>query len=694
MAPVLAGMIMTYRGKLLTGGALTALFLTMQVFCNHPQITYYLGFILLIYMLSELFSAWKRKSFAAFIKQSAVIGAAMVIAFGINITSLWATADLGKYTIRGASELTINPDGTKKENIATSGLDKDYATQYSYGISETMTLMIPNFKGGSSSQPIGQNEKSQKILSSLDPQQANVAAQVYTQYFGDQPIVAGPVYFGAIVIFLFVLGLFIVKGPLKWAMVGSSVLSIWLAWGKNDPLGLTNFMLDHFPAYNKFRAVSMTLVIAGLSIPILSVLAIDVLMKSKNFLNETFTLPFKQVLTGQKVLIISFILTGGIAFFCWLAPGMFNNFSSASDTADVSSVLQRSEWPEDQIKTFITNTLPAAERVREAIVKADAMRSFLFILLAAAAIWLHAKTKLVNKKVLAASLVILVLIDMVGVDRRYLNGDSFSEKKEVKNPFARYGRPNPADLEIMKDPDPNFKVWNTFSRLDGDGVTSYFHKSLSGYSGAKLRRYQELIDFHINRRNMAVINMLNTKYIIIPGDKNQPAVYPNREALGNAWFVNEYRLVASPDSEITALKNFNPATTAIVDKRFETDLAGFKPSSDSSATIKLTAYKPNDLTYESNSSAEGLAVFSEIYYANGWNAYVDGKLSPHFRVNYVLRAMRLPAGKHNVEFKFEPTIIATGEKISMASLVLLLLACGGAAFNEFKKSKQQITNNK
>jgi len=685
MAPVMAGMILTYREKIFIGGAITALFLSMEIFCNHPQITYYLGFIILFYVLSELFNAWREKKIPSFIKQSAVIGVAALISLGVNITGLWATADFSKYTIRGASELSINPDGTKKEHNATSGLDKDYATQYSYGISETMTLMIPNFKGGSSGHTIGKSDQSEKILSNLKPQDANIAAQIYTSYFGDQPIVSGPVYVGAIVMFLFVLGLFIVKGPLKWALVFSTILSIWLSWGRNDPFGLTNFMLDHFPAYNKFRAVSMTLVIAGLTIPLLGVLAIDVLMKSKNFLKDTITLPFKQILTGQKILIASFILTGGISLLCWLAPGMFNDFSSASDVSDVTSILQRSEWPDDQIKTFISGTLPAAEKVREAIVKADALRSFLFILLAGSAIWLYAKQKIVNKKILIASLIVLVLIDMVMVDRRYLNNESFTDKKEIKNPFARMGRPNAADLEIMKDTSPNYRVWNTFSRPDGDGITSYFHKSLSGYSGAKLRRYQELVDFHINQRNMAVINMLNTKYIIVPGDKNQPMTYPNREALGNAWFVNEYKIVANPDSEITAMKNFDPATTAILDKQFESEVSGLKPVKDSLANIKLTSYKSNDLVYESNSSAEGLAVFSEIYFTNGWNAYVDGKLTSHFRVNYVLRAMRLPAGKHHVEFKFEPTIIATGEKISAASLALLFLLCGGAAFMEFRK---------
>ena len=685
MAPVLAGMIMTYRGKLLLGGAITALALAMEIFCNHPQITYYLSFLVLVYILSELYNSWKEKNLAFFFKRSAVIGGAAVIALGINITSLWATAGFSKYTIRGASELTINPDGTKKAGNVTSGLDKDYVTQYSYGISETMTLLIPNFKGGSSNQPIGKNEAAEKILANLDPQQANIASQIYSQYFGDQPIVAGPVYIGAIVIFLFVIGLFIVKGTLKWALAIATLISIWLAWGKNDPVGLTNFMLDHFPAYNKFRAVSMTLVIAGLTIPLLAALAINAIVTSKNFLTENISLPFKQVLTGQKVLIVSFLFTGGVALICWMAPGIFNNFSSQSDVADVTMLLQRNQWPDDQIKAFIDSTLPAAGQAREAIVRADALRSFLFILLAAIALWLYAKNKFLNKKLLIGSLGLLILIDMAVVDWRYLNKESYQEKKETKNPFALYGRPYPAELEILKDKDPNYRVWNTLARLDQDGITCYFHKSLSGYSGAKLRRYQELIDFHINQRNMDVINMLNTKYFIFQGEKNNVAAYPNPDALGNAWFVNDYKIVANPDSEITALKNFKPAQTAILDKKFEGMVSGFKPEKDSSATIKLTSYKANDLVYESNSSSEGLAVFSEIYYADGWNAYVDGKPSPYFRVNYVLRAMRLPAGKHNVEFKFEPVVIAKGEKISMASMGLLFLLCGFTLFAELKK---------
>ncbi|MBI4931777.1 MAG: YfhO family protein [Bacteroidetes bacterium] len=696
MAPALAGIMLTYRGKMLLGGAITALFLTMEIFVNHPQITYYLGFLILFYGLSELFNAFKEKKLPAFFKQSAVIGIAGIIALGVNITSLWATADYSKYTIRGGTELTINPDGTKNEHNVTSGLDKDYATAWSYGVGETMTLLIPNFKGGAST-PIGNNKSA---LEKVDPDKREAVSRMY-QYFGDQPFTSGPVYAGAIVIFLFVLGLFVVKGPLKWALVLSTIISIWLSWGRNDPFGLSNFMLDHFPAYNKFRAVAMILVIAEFCIPLLGVLAIDQLMKNKNFLKENFSLPFKQILSGQKILIVSFILTGGIALLCWLAPGMLTDFSPPGEKNELFGQIKQSnpEVTDQQINTYLDQTLPDVITARQVIVKSDAMRSFFFILLAAAAIWLYAKNKLVNRKILIASLIVLIIFDMVVVDRRYLNNDSFSKSSDMKNPFAMMGRPNGADLEINKDTDPNFRVWNTLSRPDQDAATSYFHKSISGYHGAKLRRYQELIDFHINKRNMAVINMLNTKYIIVPGEKNQPMPYPNREALGNAWFVNDYKIVANPDSEITALKNFNPSTTAILDKRFEENVSGFsvrspsdKPVKDSLANIKLTSYKTNDLVYESNSSAEGLAVFSEIYYANGWNAYVDGKLTPHFRVNYVLRAMRVPAGKHNVEFKFEPSIISTGEKISAASLVMLFLLCGFAAFKEINLSKRQYTN--
>ena len=455
-----------------------------------------------------------------------------------------------------------------------------------------MTLLIPNFKGGSST-AIGDNKNA---LESVDPEKREAVSRM-TAYFGDQPSTSGPVYVGAIIMFLFVLGLFLVKGPLKWTLVLSTIFSIWLSWGSHDPFGLTNFMLDHFPAYNKFRAVAMTLVIAGFTIPLLGALAINEILKTKNFLTENFSLLFKQVLTGQKILIAAFALTGGIAMLCWLSPGMFTDFSPPEERTQLSYLFKQSSEniTDQQINSYLDQIMPSVEAARKSMVKSDALRSFFFILLAATVIWLYAKNKIVTKKILIAVLAILVLIDMTMVDRRYLNNESFHDKKDIQNPMAMVGRPHPADLEIMKDKDPNFRVWNTMARPDQDGITSYFHKSLGGYSGAKLRRYQELVDFHINRRNMKVINMLNTKYFIFKGEKNNITEYPNPDALGNAWFVNEFRVVANPDSEILALKDFNPKTTAILDKRFEENVSGLKPTNDSTETIRLSSYTANDI---------------------------------------------------------------------------------------------------
>jgi hypothetical protein len=682
MAPVLAGVILIYRGKLFIGGAVVALFLSLELFSNHPQITYYLGFIILFYVISELFTAWKEKKIGAFFKRSAVVGIASVIATGVNITSIWATADYSQYTIRGRTELTINPDGIKNVRNVTSGLDKDYATAWSYGVGETMTLLIPNFKGGASS-PIGENED---VLEKVDPEKREAVSHMYA-YFGDQPFTSGPVYMGAIIMFFFVLGVFIVKGPFKWALVATTIFSIWLSWGRNDPFGLTDFMLDYFPAYNKFRAVAMTLVMAGVTIPLLAVLAIHEMFNKKNFWKENISLLFKQSLSGQKVLIAAFFLTGGIALICWVAPGMFTEFHAPNEFNKIFDQIKQSnpQASDDQVRNYLNQVMPALETAREAIVKADARRSFFFILLAAVTLWLFAKNQL-NQNLTIGILTVLIIMDMAVVNKRYLNANSFREKNETENPFAIMGRPHAADREIMKDTS-YYRVWNTLSRPDQDAATSYFHKSISGYHGAKLRRYQELIDFHINRRNMEVINMLNTKYIIIPGGNNQPQAILNNEALGSAWFVEEYRLVANADSEIIALSHFKAAKTAIVDKRFKGELQGFHPRKDSLGYIRLTSYKPNHLIYESNASFEQLAVFSEIYYPSGWNAYIDGQRAPHFRANYVLRCMRIPAGKHTVEFKFEPEIIAIGEKISVASMSLLVLLIAGASFYEWKNSK-------
>lgn len=700
MAPVLAGMFLIYRKKILIGFAALSLFLTLEIFCNHPQITYYLGLLLVIYVISELIFALKEKRISEFFKRSAIASVAGILAVGVNITNLLLTADYSKYTIRGGTELTINPDGTKNEHNLTSGLDKDYATAWSYGIGETMTLLIPNFKGGASA-PIGENKNA---LKNIDPEMRESVSRM-PAYFGTQPFTSGPVYAGAILLLLFVLGIFLPFShsptlssqsgetrneknnltSLKWTLIISTLLSIWLSWGRNDPFGLSDFMLDHFPAYNKFRAVAMTLVIAGICIPLLGTLALDNILRDKSFLQKKLILPFRQTFSGQKILIASFILTGGIALLCWLAPGMFTDFSPPGESQELFMQIKQSnpDVQDQQIRAYLEQVLPAVESARKSIVKADALRSFIFILLATLAIWLYLKN-IVSLKVLALLLAALIIVDMASVDWRYLDEKSFVKRTEIKNPFAVMGRPHQADLQILEDKEPYFRVWNTFSRPDQDAATSYFHKSISGYHGAKLRRYQELIDFHINRRNQKVINMLNAKYFIIPDEQGQPSAYLNQEALGNAWFVNEYKIVANADSEIIALKKFNPAATAIIDKKFQDELNGFHPQKEPDAQIKLVSYQPNRLVYESITSSEQLAVFSEIYYpsSDGWNAYIEEKPVSHFRVNYVLRAMKVPAGKHRIEFKFEPKIFAMGEKISTASLILLFLLCGGVVFKE------------
>lgn len=435
----------------------------------------------------------------------------------------------------------------------------------------------------------------------------------------------------------------------------------------------------------------MALVIAELAIPLLGVLAVDYLIKSKNFFQEKFVLPFKQTVNGKQALLFAFILSGGVSLLCWLSPGIFTSFAAPGERDELTMQIKQGNpgVSEQQINSYLDGILPSVESARKAIVQADAMRSFLFILIAAGIIFLYASNKITNASVVAVSLIILVSIDLLAIDKRYLNDSNFHDKKDIDSPQAIVGETYAANLEISKDTSLNYRVWNTFARPDQDGSTPYLNKSISGYNGAKLRRYQDLIDFHINPRNMRVINMLNTKYIIVPGENNQPMSYKNDQALGNAWFVKEYKLVANADSEIVALRTFNPAATAIIDKRFEKELDGLKLNAqDSTSSIKLTAYKANHLTYESNTSSEKLAVFSEIYFASGWNAYIDGNLTPHFRADYVLRAMRIPSGKHTVEFKFEPKIFSIGEKVSAASLFLLVLLCGGAAFSEFKKKKE------
>lgn len=654
MAPVLAGIILTYRGKLLAGGALTAVAASLQLTTNHLQITYYLLLTVLIVAAGLKFKAFREHKLPGYFKATLVLVFAALLAVLPSFTNLWVTWEYGKESTRGKSELTVDAKNQ------TAGLDKDYATQWSYGIGETWSLLVPNVKGGASD-ALGNHESA---LEKVDPQMKQYVAQ-QNAYWGDQPFTSGPVYVGAIVIFLFVLGLIIVKGPLKWALVVATTLSIMLAWGHNF-MPLSDFFLDYVPGYNKFRAVSMTLVIAGFCIPILAFLALGQLMQGEK--------NFTQV---KKPLFLALGITAGITLLFALIPDFFFNFLSAREVANYGEMKAKGGETAVQINLFLSNL----ETARISIFKADALRSLAYILLAGILIFAWGTLKF-HKALLFVGISVLITADMYTINRRYLSEQNFVKSTLVDKPFV----PSDVDKLILKDVDPNFRVLNLTTNTFNDASTSYFHKSIGGYHGAKLERYQELIEHQISKNNMNVLNMLNTKYFIIPNEKKAPQVQINMEAMGHAWFVETYKLVDDANQEMDALSNFNPSTTAIVDKRFVGLLDNYTPVIDSTSSISLETYAPNQLTYKTNSATTQLAVFSEIYYPFGWNAYLDGNLVPHFRANYVLRAMTVPAGAHTIEFKFEPATYYTGEKISLAGSIVVLMLALGAVFIELKNN--------
>jgi hypothetical protein len=642
IAPTLAGIILVFRKKYLLGGILTALFLSLELLTNHPQITYYMVMIAFIYGITEMVEAIRRKEYFPFLKSVGVIFLASVFALLTNITSLWATYEYGKYTIRGKSELT-----SEKEN-RTSGLDKDYATQWSYGKAETMTLLIPAFYGGSSGQKISQNSKIVDALKANNIPESSIkqftSQPVSFMYWGTQPFTSGPVYVGSIICFLFILGLFVVKGRIKWWLLSATVLSILLAWGHNF-MAFTEFFMNYIPGYNKFRAVTMTLVIAEVAMPLLGILAVK----------EIFDNP-KDQKRHFNALKIALIFIGGISLIFALVPDMFLNFTGPNDKMIMQDQYQFPDWLVQAVRDERLNLL-----------RNDAIRALVFVLISAGLIWAVIFNKL-KKQYVPFILMVLFLIDMVIVNKRYVNNDNFTSKSKVENPFS----PSPVDEQILQDKSLDYRVFNVSVNTFNDASTSYFHKSIGGYHGAKLRRYQELIDYQISKNNMQVLNMLNTKYIIFNDQSNKEVVQLNTDALGNGWFVKGYKIVANPDEELNALTKFNPKDTVIIDKRWEKALSSYSPGRDSLDVIKLEEYKPNHLIYSYQSKNNGLAVFSEIYYPMGWITTVDDKPVLHFRVNYVLRGMVLPAGTHKVDFIFHPDVYYFGEKISLVSSIILL----------------------
>jgi len=674
MAPVVAGIILTYRGRLLAGGIVTAVALALELFTNHVQITYYLMLMMVVYSVVELVMAVRTKTIPAYLKASLVLVIAAFLAVMPNLSSLWATQEYGKYSTRGPSELTLTQD------IQTTGLDKDYITDWSYGIGETWTLLVPNFKGGVSDR-IGQLNK--EALKDVEPNYKQYVANRFTSYFGDQPFTMGPVYVGSIVCLLFLLGVFLVKGPLKWWLLSATALSFMLSWGKYF-MWFSDIFLDYVPGYDKFRAVAMTLVIAGFTVPLLATILLDRIVKDPgDFLRDN----------KKKIIWIAGALLGITLLFC-ISPSTFTSFSSSKDVEAVTQDVQSQGGDVQVVDTILMNL----EAARKSIMVEDSMRTFFFLFLASLLLFGYMRFKF-KTDYLIYGLLFLTLIDLWTVGRRYLSNSDFASVKTVANPFPMTA----ADQYMLQDTS-KYRVLNFAVSTFNDASTSYYHQSIGGYHGAKLKRYKELIDSCLTPEmqnirvafgqgdtaaRMAVasqpaLNMLNTKYIVY---NPEAAPLANPGALGNAWFVKSVRLVPNADAEIAAINKLNPAEEAVVDERFKEQVSTFHYAADSIATVKMTSYQPNHIVYSYQSSAPQLTVFSEIHYDKGWNAYVDGKEAPYFRANYVLRGMVLPAGKHTVDFKFEPTVFVVGEKISLAGSLILIGLLVYLVFSEVKKLK-------
>lgn len=639
MAPLLASVLMTIRGRWLAGGALTALFTSLMLNANHLQITYYLVMLFLVLGVVKLIESIKEKQLHSYLKSVVVLLLAGVLGASTNITRILTTYEYGEESMRGKSELTNDLDNK------TSGLDKDYATAWSYGKAESFTLLIPNFHGGASQGELGTDSETYQAIKQ-SPQARTLIKQL-PLYWGTQPFTSGPVYAGAIVCFLFVVGLFLLKGYMRWWVVITTMLMLALGWGKNF-MPLTEFFLEFFPGYNKFRAVSTTLVIVELLLPLFGFLGLQKLLGDSDKAEN------------QKAIKWGLIITGGVCFVFALMPTIFFDFVGSSDEQ-----LKGMGWPVNAIQSD-----------RASLLSSDAWRSLVFILLSAVSLWLYLSNTLKKQQVILI-VGLLIVGDMWTVNRRYLDTDNFVSKRKVSEPFS----PSMADQQILADSDQNFRVFNTAVNTFNDASTSYYHKSIGGYHGAKLKRYQELIDAHISKANMNVLNMLNAKYFIV-SNQNQKLAQRNPSALGNAWFVKDLQIVANADEELAALSNVNTAEQALVDQRYSDLIPSFV--FDSTANIQLTDYKANQINYTANCSKTQLAVFSEIFYDKGWNAYLNGELVPHFRANYVLRAMLIPAGNHQIEFKFEPRTYKTGEGISLASSAVLLLLLIGVAYTELK----------
>ena len=652
MPLVLAGFLWIFQRKFILGFIVTGLAMALEIYTNHIQMTYYLGFCLLILGIVEFVNAVKEKAISLFVKKVAIIIAAVTLGVGANAPRLMALKEYADHSTRGKSELTINLDGSNKE--ITKGLDKTYITQYSYAKLETFNLFIPRFMGGGTVEKLGEDSNFYQFIEEKAGKKVatEYSEQVLT-YWGDQPIVEAPAYIGAVIFFLFFLGIFLVKGRLRQWLVAATVFSIVLSWGRNFEV-VTNFFIDYVPLYNKFRAVSSIQVIAELCVPILGVLGLKAFFSSEISKEEKCQGLKRAVFTFGALIII------GFAF-----AHMFGTFEGLRD------VQQYGEIP---------GFLDAVIADRKAMLFSDTIRSLVLVLISGTALWLFLKGK-VKPVIVIVTLTLLILFDLISVNKKYVNADDFKTARKIKKPFTK----SDADKIILQDKS-HYRVANFAVDLMNDGSTSYYHNSIGGYHAAKLGRYQELFDFQIAKNNIQVFNMLNTKYFIIPDAEGKPKAQQNTEANGNVWFVDNLIPVQNANSEIKALDSLNTKKEAVIlendYKKIDTQ---FSINRDANSLIKLINYDVTSLSYKSITKSVQFAVFSEIFYKEGWNAYLDGEQVPHYRVNYVLRGMKIPAGIHNIEFKFEPKVIEKGKTVSLISYVLLFFVSVGWFFYDKKK---------
>ncbi len=649
-APILAGIILTLRGRYLLGGALTAFFLAMEIRANHIQMTYYLLFAIVILVGIELYQAIKIKATKPFFTAIGYLAVATLLALAVNASMLWSTYEYGKETNRGKSNLS-----NTTTNTPSDGLSHDYAFAWSQGVGECFTFLVPNLYGSGGDNAIGADSKSVQALSGLsaDPTQIqNFANSV--AYWGEKPFTGGPAYFGAVICFLFVLGLLVVRDKIKWWIVGTVVLTMLLSFGKNWPY-VSDFFFNHFPLYNKFRTVDSILAVTGLCFPILAFLAIRDIMASTD-----------KVAILKKV-YIAFGIVGGLCLLFWMLPDLFFSFKKSNHQNFIDGLTQQFGGNSAVANSFAAGLV----QDRISIARADAFRSLIFVVLTFGIVWAFVKQK-INITVLSVALLTITLVDLWGVDKRYVKDDSFGAKEDMQTP-----QPREVDKLILRDSDPDYRVFDMTARSGdpfGDEFASFFYKSVGGYHAAKLKRFAELVEKQFSGSiNQDVLDMLNTKYIITADPKTQAVtMHANQTACGHAWFVKSVKYADNADAEMQAISSFNPKDEAIVDKQYK-------------GLIEEKQTALDTMVYQSGSVTPQVAVFSEVYYKEGWKMYLDGVEKPYFRADWLLRAAQIPVGNHKIEFIFHPAAYYTGEKISLAGSILLVLALGGAFFVENKK---------